>query len=213
MPISASARSVTVGQVAAVEAALEHEVLPAGGQVVGPSELADVADPLADLLRLAGHVAAGHHGRAAVDGQQGGEHPQRRRLAGAVGTEEAEDLAPGHLDAHAPDGVHAAPGGAERLLQVVGGDDAVHARAPPVVSSVTCRCRRRIPSPNGGGFQMGSAAGAVDLVPPVEALERAVVDVSGQLADVVELGLAQHRAELLLDPEQPGQALLLDELA
>ena len=112
MPISSSARVDTVGQVAAVEAALEHEVLPAGGQVVGAAELADVADPLAHLLGLAWPRRS--RPRSPCRRRSGSSVVsirRRRRLAGAVGSEEAEDLAAGHVDAHPADRVDGAPCG------------------------------------------------------------------------------------------------------
>src|SRR5208282_4250734 len=49
------------------------------------------------------------------------------------GTEKTEDLAPGHLDAHAFDRVDRAMPGAERLPQVTGHDNAVHALSFAVV--------------------------------------------------------------------------------
>ena len=119
MSITFSVRLVTDGEVASVQPALEDEVLPAGGQVVGAAQLAHVADPGPDLLRLAGHVETGHRGRAGVDGEQGRHHPQGGRLARPVGTEEPEDLAPRHVDAHPADRVDIPPLRAERLPQTV----------------------------------------------------------------------------------------------
>ena len=48
-----------IGLRGAVEATLQEEVLASGGQLVGASELAHVADPAADLLGLASYVEAG----------------------------------------------------------------------------------------------------------------------------------------------------------
>ena len=82
-----------IGGAHAVQAAL-HDQLPASGDLrVAAPLLADVADPLAHPAGLAEQVAAGNGRPAAGDREQGGEHPERRRLAGAVGAEEAEGLA------------------------------------------------------------------------------------------------------------------------
>ncbi len=160
------------GQVPAVQAALEDQVLPTRGQVVGPAQLAHVADTAAYLLRLPGHVESGHRGRAGIDGQEGGQHAQGGRLAGTVWSEEAEDLAAAHLDAHPADGLHGpigaagrgpvsavagAPGYREGLLQAVGDDD--RAAGPVFVRCPAHDGSPSVPSPMDAGW--GSHAGSV----------------------------------------------------
>ncbi len=48
---------------------------------------------LADAVWFAGNVHAEDPGLPGIDRQQGGEHPQGRRLPRAIGAEDAEDLA------------------------------------------------------------------------------------------------------------------------
>src|SRR6185369_13142419 len=55
--------------------------------------LGHVADPAADRLRLLAHVETVHPGLALRGGEQATEDPDERGLAGAVGAEEAVDLA------------------------------------------------------------------------------------------------------------------------
>jgi hypothetical protein len=82
-----------VGLAHAEQAALDDELLAAGGLAVGAARLGHVADPAANLARLAGDVEAGHARGAGGRRQQRGEDAQRRGLARAVGPEEAEDVA------------------------------------------------------------------------------------------------------------------------
>ena len=74
----------------------EAQVL-ADRQVLPQREsLRHVADVALDRLRLAPDVEAEARPFAAVGRQQPAQHPDRRGLAAAVGTEEAEDLAAAH---------------------------------------------------------------------------------------------------------------------
>ncbi len=111
---------------APVQPALQDQVLPAGGQLVGPAQLAHIADAAADLARLAPDVQPGDRGAAAVDRQQRGQHPQRGGLACPVRAEESDDLAPGDLQAdpaHRLDRPARPPG---TLAQLPGVDDRGH---------------------------------------------------------------------------------------
>jgi hypothetical protein len=74
-----------------VEPAEQDEVLAAAENLVDGRLLAAEADPPPDLVGGASHVGAGHHRPAAVGSQEGGEHPDRGRLAGAVRAEQAAD--------------------------------------------------------------------------------------------------------------------------
>jgi hypothetical protein len=50
-----------IHEVSPVQPSLKNEVLHASGQVVRATQLADVSDPLAYVLRLANNVEARHH--------------------------------------------------------------------------------------------------------------------------------------------------------
>ena len=67
----------------------EHEVLAAGEIVVDRGELAGQADHRPDELGLLHHVEATDGGATAVEGQERGEDPDGRGLAGAVRPEQA----------------------------------------------------------------------------------------------------------------------------
>ena len=112
---------------APVQPALQDQVLAAGGQLVGPAQLAHVADAAADPPGLAPDVQPGDRGAAPVDRQQGGQHPQRGGFAGAVRAQESDDLTPGDLQAdpaHRLDRL--VPAAREALAQLPGVDDRGH---------------------------------------------------------------------------------------
>jgi hypothetical protein len=74
----------------------------------------------ADVVPLAGNVEAVHAGGAGGGTRQRAEHVDRRALAGAVGAEEAEDLAAGDGERDAADGLDLAVG-LDEGLDVDGG--------------------------------------------------------------------------------------------
>ena len=77
-----------------VQQAADHlEVLATGQVLVDRGVLAGQADGGPNRVRLAEDVVAGHRRPAAVRVEERGEDPDRRRLAGAVGAEEAQDRA------------------------------------------------------------------------------------------------------------------------
>src|SRR5256885_5285756 len=79
------------------------EVVETGEALVEPALAAeDVADPLAHLARVLDHVEPEHARRARGRDQQRDQHLDRGRLAGAVRSEEAEELALGDLEGDAP---------------------------------------------------------------------------------------------------------------
>ena len=86
-------------------AALADQLVAAALGVTGGVALADVADAAPDLAALAHHVVAGdlRGPRRRLD--QRGQHPERRRLAGAVGAEEGDELAVADLEVEAADGL------------------------------------------------------------------------------------------------------------
>ncbi len=69
------------------------------------------ADALADAVRIRGWVKAQHADGARGGGGKALAHFDGRRLAGAIGTEEAQQLAAVHVEAQAVDGA----GGTESL--------------------------------------------------------------------------------------------------
>ena len=76
----------------------QREVLATGEVLVDRGVLAGEADAPSHPLRVLAHVDAEHAGGSPVGLEQGGEHPHGRGLARAVGPEQAEDLAFGHLE-------------------------------------------------------------------------------------------------------------------
>ena len=103
----------------AVEAAEELQVLP-GGQVLEDRDLLghepDAALQVHDARALGGSE---HLHGARVDADQPREHPDGRGLAGAVGSQEAQDLAPSDFEIH----VIQRQGGSEALHHVAQGCD------------------------------------------------------------------------------------------
>ena len=89
----------------AVDRAEEAQVLLDREVEVERELLAHVAEAPLPLLGVPGHVeTAEADGRARARLEQAREHPDRRRLARAVGPEEAEDAAAGHVEADGVDG-------------------------------------------------------------------------------------------------------------
>ena len=82
------------GLAEAVETGRVAQVLATGQPAVEAHRVGQVADPALDQARLALRVEAHHPGLAARRLGQAEEHQDRRRLAGAVLAEQAEDLAP-----------------------------------------------------------------------------------------------------------------------
>ncbi len=84
-------------------AALADQLVAAALGVPGGVALSDVPDAAADLAVLAHHVVPGDLGGAGRRRDQRGQHPQRRRLAGAVRAEEGDELAGADLEVEAAD--------------------------------------------------------------------------------------------------------------
>jgi len=81
-------------------------VLATGEQWVQGHVLERSTDEAAHLGTLMGDVEASHARAAGGRGQQGGEHEHGRRLAGAVGPQEAVDLARRDVEVDAVDRPH-----------------------------------------------------------------------------------------------------------
>ena len=116
----------------------------------GRADLGDVADAAADLARTrAARSAPATVAVPAVGVEQRGEHPQRRRLAGAVGAEQADDLAGGDVEVDARDGVDRSGLGGERSGEAASGD---HGRSSwsrlstPIVVKLDYDANRRGPA-------------------------------------------------------------------
>ena len=84
---------------------VEGQVLPCGQAVVDAEEVGHVADVVAGGVRVTRHLDTVDHGAPRGGFQQGGKDAEGRRLAGTVGADEAEDLAVGHLEAEAGQGI------------------------------------------------------------------------------------------------------------
>ena len=115
-PSSSSAVERDLLLVDAEQPAEQVEVLAGGEVLVDRGVLPGHADQLAHHVRVLLHVDAEDLRAAAVHGQQGREHLEHRGLAGAVGSEDAEDLAAAYLQVDPVDG----PQVAEGLHEAVG---------------------------------------------------------------------------------------------
>src|SRR5439155_10897249 len=97
-PLGLAAHAVQLGEIA--------EVVETGEPLVEPALAAEyIADPLADLARLADDVVPEHARVAGRRQQQRDQHLDRRRLAGAVRAEQPEELALGDLERDPADGL------------------------------------------------------------------------------------------------------------
>ena len=94
---------------------LQHQELATGLARVEAGFLEGDSDPVSDSVGIGGHVDAGHRCRAGRDRRQRRQHPHRRRFAGTVGTEKAEDLAPSHIEVDPAYGLHRGVRARERL--------------------------------------------------------------------------------------------------
>ena len=84
---------------------MQLEQLASGLHWVEPDLLQRHADPPPYLGGVFDHVEAGDGGAAPRSGEQRAQHPDGRRLAGAVRAEEAEHLAGGHRQVDVADGL------------------------------------------------------------------------------------------------------------
>ena len=91
------------GGVEVVQATEELEVVARRQLVVEARRLGQDADPRPDSVRLLADVEALDRRRALARGDERGEHPDRRRLAGPVGSQQAQDLAPRDRQIHVAD--------------------------------------------------------------------------------------------------------------
>ena len=87
--VDRAASDLGAGQV--VQAADEGQVLAPGEVGVDRRELAGQADHRSELARIAYDVVARDRRAARVGREEGGQDPDRGRLAGAVRTEQAQD--------------------------------------------------------------------------------------------------------------------------
>ncbi len=80
------------------------QILPRRQVIVEAHRIRQVTDPALDLEGLAHRVEAQHLDRAAADLRQPQHHQDGRRLAGAIGAEQAEDLAAANIEVDGVDG-------------------------------------------------------------------------------------------------------------
>ncbi len=102
------------------EASVEVEVLLHAERPVERVRLGNDPDRLLRQRRVRDHVDAAHDGAAFGRDHHRGEHPDGGRLAGAVRTQQAEDLAAAQRQVEIVDGLHAA---GEDLGEALGADD------------------------------------------------------------------------------------------
>src|SRR5665647_1431278 len=114
---------VQLGSRETVHLAPEQQVLAGAHVGIQGDVLGDHADRLFDRMGVGDHGAAVYEGVAAAGVQQAREHGDGGALAGAVGPEQAEDLAPGDVEADAIDGEHSL-GRVVPLAQLLDLDDA-----------------------------------------------------------------------------------------
>ncbi len=111
----------------AVEPSLQHQFLAGRRVVPRAAALCHVADASTHLAGLAAQVGTGDGGVAAVRLDEGREHAQSGRLAGAVRPKKAEDLALGDPQVDSLDRVDrlllSTGARSERLAQPLGLDD------------------------------------------------------------------------------------------
>jgi hypothetical protein len=106
-PLSGGAR---VGRPQALQPAEHPQVLGGRQILINRRVLAGDADQLADAVRFAGNVHTEDPGLPRIDRQQGGEHPQGRRLSRTIGAEDAEDLALANMKVDSVDGTELTEG-------------------------------------------------------------------------------------------------------
>jgi hypothetical protein len=120
--------------VESIEAGGKPQVLQHGLIAVQREPLRHVADAAPHAGPRAAHVVAGHHRRAGGRRLQPTQHLDERGLAGAVGAEEAQDLARAQVEA---DLVHR-----RERIEPAGEPLGVHARRALVEGGLTRRHRR-----------------------------------------------------------------------
>ena len=101
-----------------VEPALQLEQLPAGLHRVEADLLQGHADAAPHRVTVGNHIMAGDRGAPSGRRQQRAEHPHRGGLARAVRSEEAEDLAGGHVQVNLAHRLDAALEGAAQLARL-----------------------------------------------------------------------------------------------
>jgi hypothetical protein len=140
-----------------VEPGLQGEVLAYRQIAIECEALRDVADMAARCARVANHVDSGNANFTARRWERSAQHADRRRLACAVGTQEAEHFAVAHGEIDSVDGneITKAPRQAARVDGILGSvshrryprrtqDRAARHRAT-MVAGVARRTRREVP--------------------------------------------------------------------
>ena len=103
---SSSTRARNGGAAQPVQAALQHQVVAAGGDGSAPERCGDDADDAAHPLRVAQHVVPGDRRGARVGAGERGQDLDGGGLAGPVRAEQAEHLAGATVSDEAVEGAH-----------------------------------------------------------------------------------------------------------
>src|SRR3954468_9488232 len=155
----------------AEEAAVVVEVLPDRERPVERVRLRDHADLALHVGGVPPHVEAGDERTSSGRDHRGGQHPDRGRLARAVGAEEPEELAAPHLEVEPVGGYE----GAVPVVELVGPDRRVpHRRERICTAGTTMRSPGGVPErPKGTGCKpVGSAYGGSNPPAPTLTSER-----------------------------------------
>ena len=193
-----------LGRAHPVQPGVVDDLLAGPGVGVGGAALRDVADPAAHADRVGDQVAAGDRGGAGGGLEQRGQHAQRRRLAGAVGAEEADDLPGLDVEVDADDGVdlllrlrkvRASPRAWITRDSIAQGTDRSRASSP----GRSHRCRSS-PGPVGARAGRSTVSRAVRPGPA-----RTVGGTAG-IAPAIAAGRADGAAAARPAPRAPGRA-------
>ena len=125
----------------AEQATLHHQLATAAHPRIRAAGLRDVADPPTHRLRVPGHVVAGDTGDPGGRQEERGEDPERGRLAGTVGAEEAEDRAGLNVQIDTCNRLDDVLLLAERASQALGHDDGLTHRRPRPAPRSRARAR------------------------------------------------------------------------
>ncbi len=118
-----------------VQVGVEVQVLPHGQVLVEAEPLGHVGDARLDALGVLRHVDPRQARRAPGGREHAGEHAQRRRLSGAVGADDAEELAGGDVEGQMIDGREVAEAPGEPFEGDRGSGGAAHGSDPRRVTS------------------------------------------------------------------------------
>ena len=192
-----------LGRRQVVQPAEQPQVLAPGQVLVDRGVLARQADDPPDLVGLRPDVEPGHGRAPGVGPEERGEDPHRRRLAGAVRTEQAQDGPLGDLEVDAVEGSDLALAGLVDLDQAFGRDRGVgcHAQALAPSWGPGSGARKYTGSPFGHAIDGDPMIGAMRAL-PTGTVTFLFTDIEGSTRLLHERGeeyadlLAEHRRAL-----------------